>query len=191
MQAHRRTSFLKALVAINITVSAIHILASGVNAQAPAASPVASSTPGSPSTTGVPGARGSKPKKPYVFNIPNMLYVEDLPTNFPIPPYTSNIIKKCFVSTAKGAAQQSATENITTRDKAENVYNWYKNICQNDGWAFKTLRPERSGKYSKNGPIYIIEGSKGRQNISIFCLNHPKDQTTLVSINWNKSKAGH
>ena len=178
-------------MAINMTISLAHMFTYPVSAQAPSIVPAASPTaaaPGAPRTPGTPAVPSAKPKKAYVFNVPNMRYVEDLPTNFPIPPYTSNIVKKRFVSTAKGSGRPSASENIVTRDKVDVVYNWYKDFCKSDGWTYKTPRPEQSSKISKNGPIYMIDASKGNQHVGIFCVTHPKDQTTMVSLTWSKSK---
>jgi hypothetical protein len=183
MRAYRQILLFKATATVTTVISLVQVLASPVGAQTPPTAPAAS-----PAAAGAPGVPGSKPKKPYVFNVPNMRYVEDLPTNFPIPPYTSNIVKKRFVSTAKGSGKSSASENLVTRDKVDVVYNWYKDFCKNDGWTYKTPRPEQSSKTSKNGPIYMIDASKGNQHVGIFCVTHPKDQTTMVSLTWSKSK---
>ncbi|MBS1998143.1 MAG: hypothetical protein JSS86_17590 [Cyanobacteria bacterium SZAS LIN-2] len=138
--------------------------------------------PGAPAA-GAP----AKVKQPFVFSIPTLKYAEEIPVNFPIPAYTSNVTKKRFISSVKGTPSASAM--IQTRDQIDMVFNWYKDICKRDNWDFRTPTAEGSTKLSStHSRIYMIEGKKEKQMIMIFCNPDKKTGGTTVNISWSKTK---
>jgi hypothetical protein len=132
--------------------------------------------------------RGAQPRphKPFVFNVPGILYSEQFPNNFAVPPYTSNVVKKHFMASTKG--QPSATASLVTKDQINVVFDWYKNACKDGGWTFKTPNSEGAAKLSKSGQLYMIDGKKEKQQIYIFCNPDKKSGGTAVTISWMKLK---
>jgi hypothetical protein len=128
----------------------------------------------------------SKVVKPYVFNIPGLHYADDIPTNFPIPTYPSNVTSKHFLNTTTGSP--SASANITTKDQVAVVYDWYKDACKREGWTYKTPSPNASTKLSKTGPLYMIDAKKERNQVYISCHPNKKAGGTTVTISWCKEK---
>jgi len=152
--------------------------------------PLAAQTPTPVPAQAQQGARPSgqaKEKKPFVFNIPSMHYAEQIPANFPIPAYTSNVTRKRFLNTIKGPPSASAM--IDTKDRVEMVYDWYKDACKRDNWIYRTPTPQAATKMSKSGkPIYMIEATKDKQHVLIFCNPDPKTGGTSVHMNWTKER---
>ncbi len=132
-----------------------------------------------------PGAQ-PRPKQPYAFNVPGMIYAEQIPTNFAIPAYTSNVVRKRFIATSKGPP--SATVLIITKDPIAQVFDWYKNTCKQANWAFKTPNTEGAAKLSKSGTLYMIDGNKERDHVYVFCNPDKKTAGTAVTINWSRDK---
>jgi hypothetical protein len=140
--------------------------------------------------TAAPGASQSnvdKNVKAFTVNdIPGMHVADDIPRNFPMPNYTSNVVRKTFVTKTK--APISATAQIVTKDQPDVAYEWYKSVCQSGGWTFKSPNPKSTAKFNKGTPFYMLEAKKDRDQVYILCLPDTKSKGTAVSINWSRIK---
>jgi len=119
-------------------------------------------------------------------DIPGMRFTPDIPINFPLPSYNSNVVHKSFINSTKGPPSASLT--LITRDQPEVVYEWYKATCRNGGWTFSTPKPQATSKLSKIGTLYMIDAKKDRNQVRIFCFPDKKTQGTSVGIAWCKTK---
>lgn len=117
-----------------------------------------------------------------ISDIPGVHFSQKLPTNFPIPPYTTNVVQTSFINTTMG--RPSATESIETKDNANIVYKWYQDFCQRDGWSINQP-PDVSNKGSKT--FNSFSATKGKQEIQIMCLTNAR-KTTSISVRWMLKK---
>jgi len=116
-----------------------------------------------------------------------MHYSEQIPVNFPIPTYTSNVTRKRFLNSVKGTPSASAM--IDTKDRIEMVYDWYKDVCKRDNWIFRTPTPQAATKLSKSGqPVYMIDAKKDKQHVLIFCNPDKKTGGTSVHMSWTRER---
>lgn len=127
-----------------------------------------------------------KAKRITANDLPGIHFATDIPTNFPIPSYSSNVVRKIFSTSTTGVASASAT--IFTKDQPDRVYSWYKDSCKSAGWAILSPNPQGGTKISKSGPLYLIEAKKDRQRATILCRPDKKTGGTTVGIAWSKAR---
>lgn len=106
-----------------------------------------------------------------------------IPTNFPLPVYSSNIISSNFTNTTKGLPLADLT--LLTRDAPKTVYDWYKSQCAGSGWNVKTPKQSVMSEREKAGQLFIINASKGEQQSSLT-ISAIKSGETTVNIVWMK-----
>jgi hypothetical protein len=111
---------------------------------------------------------------------------KSFPSNFPIPPYSSNVTSTGFFNTTKGPPTAGGT--ISTKDQPQAVFDWYKRYCDDNKWAVKTPSAQVLDKMGQTGRLYYLDARKERQEIRIFCLRDARTQGTNVRISWAKIK---
>ena len=123
----------------------------------------------------------------FVNNIPGLHLAKDIPSNFPIPAYTSNVVRKSFVnSTVKGPP--AAGVNIVTKDQPKVVYDWYLDVCKQNKWLVKTPTAQLMQKMGKAGQFYMLDAEKERDQLSVFCVADPESRGTMISINYSMKR---
>jgi hypothetical protein len=116
--------------------------------------------------------------------LPNMHISKGIPSNFPVPSYTSNVVKTNFESTTKGPPHANAS--IVTRDRPDQVFQWYQDNCRKANWIVKVPSDKFMAQIGKVGKLYMLTGQKDKEEVRIFCTPSHKPIGTLVSILWTK-----
>lgn len=119
-------------------------------------------------------------------SFPGVRYSKEIPINFPIPPYQSNVVSTKFAHSTKGSP--TAAVNIITRDQPETVFKWYQNTCRNANWLVSIPTPKLMNKLGKEGRLYMISAQKEKQQLDIFCTRDNTTTGTAISISWSKKK---
>ena len=121
----------------------------------------------------------------FINQIPNVKFNKNLPDNFPIPKYPQNVTKTNFVYSTKGLPAASA--NIVTSDTPQKVFDWYQDACKKSGWQIKVPTDKAMDQLGKKGSLFMIEGDKSKEHMSLFCTPQKKTPGTMISINWSKT----
>lgn len=117
-------------------------------------------------------------------SIPGVRFAKELPLNFPIPPYKSNVEKTSFSHSTKGSPTAAAT--IITKDSAKTVFEWYQDRCKEAGWRVKIPTSQAMSKIGKEGQMYMIDARKENQQLYVFCISNSGKAGTTISISWSK-----
>ena len=117
--------------------------------------------------------------------IPGVKFKKNLPENFPVPKYSSNVTMTNFIYSTKGLPAASAT--IITSDTAQKVFDWYQDACKGAGWQITVPTDDTLAKTSKRGKIYMLRGTRPKEQVSLFCMDLKKKPGTTISISWTKT----
>lgn len=145
----------------------------------------AASAPGQTAAT-VAASAAPRPKvDPSVIlnQIPGQKFKKNWPDNFPVPKYPSNITQTNFIFTTKGLP--AATASVMTSDNVQTVFNWYQNACKTAGWTVKLPSDESLG--NQKGKLFMLQGSKPKEQITLVCTPLKKKTGTTISITWSKT----
>lgn len=134
------------------------------------------------SPSGVPAVK--RTPQEILDQIPGVKFKKNLPDNFPVPKYTSNVTLTNFVYSTKGLP--AATATIITSDNVQKVFDWYQGACKGAGWQIKVPTDDALAQTAKRGKIYMITGTRPKEQFSIFCSALKKKPGTTISISWNK-----
>lgn len=115
--------------------------------------------------------------------VPGLKFSEKIPSNFPIPEYPRNVLKKSFIHSTKGSP--TATANIITKDSSQVVFRWYQAVCKRGGWKIRVPK-EQTLSSGKNSKMYMLDAVKGHNSVSITCYKcmDPSFKGTSVNIAW-------
>jgi hypothetical protein len=117
--------------------------------------------------------------------IPNVHLATQIPVNFPIPMYSSNVMTTNFSNSTKG--RPTAAAMIITRDQPKDVFQWYVDNCTKSYWSVKIPTPQAMSAITQKQPqFYMFNAKKDNQQIALFCSANKKTTGTLVSISWAK-----
>lgn len=114
--------------------------------------------------------------------IPGLKLTAGIPTNFPVPKYTSNVLNTTFSNSTKGAP--TAAANIVTRDEPQKVFDWYQSTMKNDGWNIKVPTAKAMAAYAKSGQFFMLRATKAKSEVSVFVIKGEKQSNTAISISW-------
>lgn len=170
-----RIKILAALAAFYLPLSALETAL----AQAPA------NQTGQAGAAAQTGAKAAK-KKTTSMDLPGVHLSKEIPVNFPVPQYTSNVEKKSFLNSTKGLPRASVT--IQTKDKASTVNQWYLDYFKKDGWIVKVPTPQGMAQLNSKGEIYMMEANKAKNNVHFFCYPKKDKTSTIIAINWQLNK---
>jgi hypothetical protein len=107
-----------------------------------------------------------------------------VPTNFPLPVYSSNVLDTCFENSTKGTP--TAALNIITKDSANAAFEWYKTQCAATGWQVRMPKESAKSDKEKKGQLFILNAIKGEQRSIIMCSQSTKHPKTVINITWMK-----
>ncbi len=116
------------------------------------------------------------------YQTPGVKVASTQPSNFPLPPYTSNVTDKGFVHSTKGTPAAALT--ICTKDAPDVVYKWYLDACKRAQLSTSTPTAQAMAKMGKQGDLFLITAENPKQKMNITCVRNAKDNGTIVSINW-------
>jgi hypothetical protein len=114
--------------------------------------------------------------------IPGLKLTAGIPVNFPVPKYTSNVINTTFSNSTKGSP--TAAANIVTKDEPQKVFDWYQSTMKSDGWNLKVPTAKAMAAYAKSGQFFMLRGSKGKNEVSVFVIKPERQTNTAISISW-------
>lgn len=114
-------------------------------------------------------------------NLPLHL-AKEIPTNFPVPTYPSNVLKTNFSNSIKGAPTAAAT--ILTKDSPETAFEWYRSFFSKNNWSLKTPTTKALSNYGQPGQFYFLTAEKDRNQLYVFCTPDPSNDGTLINISW-------
>lgn len=164
-----------AFMAVLVTTTVSYALTAHVNCQA--------QTP--PSTSRPQSDADVKKLVDQIYNsIPNTRQSTQIPANFPIQNYASNVSQLSFSHSTKG--QPSAAASILTRDRPRTVFEWYQSSLRNSGWTTKSPSAKAMSEMGKEDQLFIIEGEKEKHRIYLF-LTPNKQGGTAISVTWTKA----
>ncbi len=120
------------------------------------------------------------------FKIAGVHHTVKLPSNFPLPVYSSNVFDTNFANSVKGTPVAQAI--IMTKDPAKTVFDWYKTQCASSGWQVRTPKESAMSAKEKSGQLFILNALKGEQQGTVMCTSTAKHPNTVISITWMKHK---
>jgi len=106
----------------------------------------------------------------------------EIPTNFPVPVYPSNVITKNFTTTTR--APIVATALMVTKDQPKTAYQWYLSYCTRDSWTIRTHKPNVMSKMEKDGNMYMFNAEKSDKQLNFYCMRTPKGTGTTINISF-------
>jgi hypothetical protein len=107
------------------------------------------------------------------------------PSNFPVPVYPSNVINKNFSSSTKG--QPMAGASLTTKDQPRQVFEFYQSAFSRAGWKLQAPSAKARNELKLDDNTYFLNGTLGKQSISLRSLKDPQSGGTMLSISWRKN----
>jgi hypothetical protein len=107
-------------------------------------------------------------------------HANQIPLNFPVPPYPNNVVKTDFLSTTKG--NMSASASIFTKDSPASVFNFYLSACNKANFKVRSHKPGETGKPGKPDRFYLLNATKDKQELNIVCFQNRKSQGTLITM---------
>lgn len=117
-----------------------------------------------------------------------MNYSHEIPTNFPVAVYRSNVIGSTFVNSTSGAA--SAVLAIATKDPVDTVYQFYTSALRSGGWQVQIPTADAQAKLSVVAKTYMLRGTKDIQVVTVTIRENKKVTGTNISINWCVNREG-
>ncbi len=109
-----------------------------------------------------------------------------IPVNFPLPIYSTNVLSTNFSNSIKGTPVAAAT--IVTKDSAKIAFDWYKAQCSASGWQVRTPKQSAMSESEKKGQLFILNALKGEQQSTVMCAQSNKHPNTVINISWMKHK---
>ncbi|MBS2001137.1 MAG: hypothetical protein JST44_06485 [Cyanobacteria bacterium SZAS LIN-5] len=114
----------------------------------------------------------------------NLHFADSWPINFPLPKYSSNVVDAKWLNTTKG--RPTAVATLHTKDSPQTVFKFYQDACIQSGWKTKSPTAKALEGTKSAGNFFMLEGSKDKQMIRLFCSPNAKLHGTTVSITWFK-----
>lgn len=147
-----------------------------------AAQPTAQSTPAEKAEM----KRDSQQKLQQVLTGSAIHPSSQFPANFPVGAYPNNVVKTNFIGATKGRPAAAAV--IVTKDPPNTVFDWYQSACKKAGFNVQAHRPSPVGKAARADKTYVVNATKDKQQLYIFCMQDPKAAATRVSMSWELKK---
>lgn len=166
-------------LATALVLSAATMASTGTGAQA-------QDKPKSDPATAAQNLKVAKQKYDSVLAAAHVNITSQIPINFPVPPYTSNVVSTSFINSTKGSP--TATVGITTKDPLDTVFQWYQTQLRGAGWTLNIAAPKLIVKLGKQGQFLMLDGEKEKQGIKVFCMLDPVSKGTRVNITWLKNR---
>ncbi|HEY9784466.1 MAG TPA: hypothetical protein V6D17_03620 [Candidatus Obscuribacterales bacterium] len=120
-----------------------------------------------------------------VLRAQNLHFSNEIPVNFPVPPYTSNIVKTAFFNSTKG--KPAAALTIITKDSPDIVFQWYQGTLKKGDWRVQIPTDKAMSMLGKQGQLYMIDAQKDKHQLNIFLVKDTKAPGTTINISWTKS----
>ncbi len=150
------------------------------------ANALAQDNPKSDPATAAQNLKVAKQKYDSVLTAAHVNISSQIPINFPVPPYTSNVVSTSFINSTKGSP--TATVGITTKDSLDSVFQWYQAKLRGAGWTLNIASPKLIDKLGKQGQFLMLDGEKEKQGIKVFCMLDPVSKGTKINITWLKNR---
>lgn len=119
---------------------------------------------------------------PEWFSAAGIHYSNQVPVNFPISAYTSNVTRTSFMNAVKGPA--SGTQSISTKDSPATVYQFYLSALRSGNWAVQAPSAEALAKMGPPGSIYMLQGTRKGEYVTINILAVPGQPGSNFTVTW-------
>ncbi len=129
---------------------------------------------------------GKSPRRDFHPKVNGLRQSDEIPSNFPVPAYPSNVTSKHFASTTKGHPAASAT--MVTTDPAATAFAWYQALCLKEKWTVKVPKGKARNKMEEEGRLFRLLASKDNQRMVISCAKAAKGTSTHINISWTTRK---
>lgn len=116
----------------------------------------------------------------------NMRMTTQVPSNFPVQPYTSNVTQTTFINSTKGSPV--ANLSICTKDSPETVFQWYQQALKAAGWSLRIASPKLMAKIGSQGQLFMLDAEKEKQGIKLLCILDKATKGTTVTVGWLKNR---
>lgn len=107
------------------------------------------------------------------------------PANFPVPAYPSNVVYKTFGNSTKG--QPTAGASLVTRDQPRQVFDFYQSAFNRAGWKLQVPTEKARSELKLDSNTYFLNGTLGKQYVSLRCVKDPQSGGTMLTISWRKN----
>jgi hypothetical protein len=115
----------------------------------------------------------------------HLVMSQQWPTNFPVPPYTSNVVQTTFSNSTQG--QPTAVASVTTRDTPLRVFEFYQTALGRSKWTIRMPSAKARADMNLGTDYYFLTADQGKQSIYLTCSFNPKNSVTVVNVNWKKN----
>ena len=109
-----------------------------------------------------------------------------IPSNFPVPSYSSRVNQIGFIHSTTGPATASCT--IKTGDDLETVFRWYQDRLSAEGWTVKTPSAKFMVSLGKQGQQLMLDANKDKQGIRLLCMRQRTTAGTEINVTWVKKR---
>jgi hypothetical protein len=107
--------------------------------------------------------------------------LQQLPSNFPLPAYTSNVISADYSEQARKTGKSNFNAFIRTSDNPAVPFQFYKSaVAANTRFELAKNVPEHLEGQGRE--YYYIVAQNESERLSIVCSRMPKDNATTVAI---------
>jgi hypothetical protein len=171
------------VVGMTLAIASSSLLNPSSLAQSPATSANAqtgASAPLAPIGAQPRGARRKFTSKTVL--IPGLHLSKEIPVNFPVPTYPTNVSKKDFVNSTQGSP--TAGMSLVTADDIATVFNWYFSYFTREKWAVKTPSAAAMEKLHPKTKLYFLEATREKNQVNLVCTPNPTGGT-LITVNWS------
>lgn len=129
---------------------------------------------------------GKSPRRDFHPKVKGLQQSDEIPSNFPVPAYPSNVTSKHFTSTTTGHPAAAAT--MVTTDPAATALAWYQALCIKENWAVKVPKGKARSRMEEEGRLFRLLASKDNQRMVISCAKAAKGTSTHINISWTTRK---
>lgn len=143
-----------------------------------------------PTQNGSSGAGNNQARSPKKFVsppfVPNLHFSKEIPINFPVPIYSSNVLNKAFMNTTKGTPQASVS--IQSKDSASTAYQWYVDYFKKNSWTLKQPNAKAQAQLSAKNEVYMLEATQGKNFVMLVCSARKDKTQSNILVNWEMRK---
>lgn len=109
-----------------------------------------------------------------------------VPSNFPVPTYKSNVTVTTFMNSTKGPPV--ANLSIITKDSPDTVFQWYQQALKAGGWSLRIPSAKLMAKISSRAQLLMLDASKEQQGVKLTCILDKATNGTTVTVGWVKNR---
>jgi len=129
--------------------------------------------------TKLPDRTPAQPKSAH-YNKDSFKKLDQVPSNFPVPIYSSNVTSTNCQEATSLTGIHSIAALIQTKDPPLTAFEWYK--AEVPSMGFDDLKVPQPTGAPAGFEVYVIKARKAGQILSITCSRLPKFPQTIINI---------